>query len=181
MNCRQELSTSCPPNPHNWPTLDNTNNRRKNTKCRRILDGAALGNTGRRGPYRFPPSAPFDSPTARLRRAVARSWQATRESNGALSERSASRGFLIVRRPPHSFQRCFYCGDDAIVVSMPWVYILCCSDGTFYVGHTDDLENREARHNSGVAAKYTAIRRPSDSCTQKRTRLTRPRSRASVS
>ncbi|MEX2647469.1 MAG: GIY-YIG nuclease family protein [Alphaproteobacteria bacterium] len=27
-----------------------------------------------------------------------------------------------------------------------WVYMLRCADGSFYVGHTDDLESRVARH-----------------------------------
>lgn len=43
---------------------------------------------------------------------------------------------------------------------MPFVYILKCADNTFYVGHTDDLASREALHNAGTAANYTAIRRP---------------------
>ncbi len=40
------------------------------------------------------------------------------------------------------------------------VYILRCSDDTFYVGHTDNLSAREALHNSGHGADYTASRRP---------------------
>lgn len=40
------------------------------------------------------------------------------------------------------------------------VYVLCCSDGTFYTGYTSDLGKRIAAHNSGKAAKYTAGRRP---------------------
>ena len=43
---------------------------------------------------------------------------------------------------------------------MPWVYILRCADGTLYVGHTSDLAWREKRHNDGLAASYTARRRP---------------------
>jgi predicted GIY-YIG superfamily endonuclease len=39
-------------------------------------------------------------------------------------------------------------------------YILRCADETFYVGHTDDLEDRTALHNAGFAAHYTAQRRP---------------------
>jgi predicted GIY-YIG superfamily endonuclease len=50
--------------------------------------------------------------------------------------------------------------DDGIVVSMPWAYILRCSDGSLYVGHTDDLVARVVRHNSGFASRYTAQRRP---------------------
>jgi predicted GIY-YIG superfamily endonuclease len=43
---------------------------------------------------------------------------------------------------------------------MPFVYILRCADNTLYVGHTDDLACREALHNAGSAANYTAARRP---------------------
>lgn len=41
-----------------------------------------------------------------------------------------------------------------------FVYMLRCSDGSFYVGHTDDLERRMAQHGSGVLGGYTARRRP---------------------
>ena len=43
---------------------------------------------------------------------------------------------------------------------MPFVYILECADGTFYVGHTDDLAARQKSHSAGHAAAYTAARRP---------------------
>ena len=35
-----------------------------------------------------------------------------------------------------------------------WVYIVQCSDGTYYTGYTNDLEKRIALHNSGNGAKY---------------------------
>lgn len=41
-----------------------------------------------------------------------------------------------------------------------FVYILRCSDGSYYVGHTDDLEHRLALHASGALGGYTASRRP---------------------
>ena len=41
-----------------------------------------------------------------------------------------------------------------------FVYILECSDGSFYTGITTDLEKRVRRHNSGSGAKYTRSRRP---------------------
>lgn len=41
-----------------------------------------------------------------------------------------------------------------------YVYILRCSDGSYYVGSTHDLDERLTRHNDGRAATYTAIRRP---------------------
>jgi predicted GIY-YIG superfamily endonuclease len=41
-----------------------------------------------------------------------------------------------------------------------FVYILGCSDGSFYTGHTDNLEKRLAEHASGTFGGYTATRRP---------------------
>jgi putative endonuclease len=43
---------------------------------------------------------------------------------------------------------------------MAWVYILECSDGSFYVGSTVDLEGRVSQHQSGDGATYTRRRRP---------------------
>jgi predicted GIY-YIG superfamily endonuclease len=43
---------------------------------------------------------------------------------------------------------------------MAWMYILQCSDGSYYVGSTTDLERRKREHNEGTGAKYTASRRP---------------------
>ena len=41
-----------------------------------------------------------------------------------------------------------------------WVYIVRCADGSYYTGHTDDLERRVAQHNSGDIPGYTHKRRP---------------------
>ena len=43
---------------------------------------------------------------------------------------------------------------------MPHVYILECSDGSYYVGSTWDLEARLQQHASGKGAKYTSRRLP---------------------
>ena len=43
---------------------------------------------------------------------------------------------------------------------VPWVYILRCADGSFYVGHTTDLDGRVQTHNDGRGGRYTAARRP---------------------
>jgi putative endonuclease len=43
-----------------------------------------------------------------------------------------------------------------------WVYLLRCRDGSLYTGWTVDLERRLARHQAGVASRYTASRRPVD-------------------
>ncbi len=39
-------------------------------------------------------------------------------------------------------------------------YLLRCSDGSFYAGHTDNLDVRIAQHDTGLAGSYTAARRP---------------------
>jgi putative endonuclease len=42
-----------------------------------------------------------------------------------------------------------------------FVYILQCSDGTLYIGTTNNLEKRLIAHNtSKYGARYTKIRRP---------------------
>ena len=44
---------------------------------------------------------------------------------------------------------------------MPWTHILECSDGSYYVGSTWDLERRIWQHNNDPAgAVYTRRRRP---------------------
>jgi len=35
-----------------------------------------------------------------------------------------------------------------------WAYMLRCADGSYYVGHTDDLERRIGMHADGVVAGY---------------------------
>ncbi len=41
-----------------------------------------------------------------------------------------------------------------------FVYILECSDGTYYTGSTIDLELRITQHQNGIGANYTARRLP---------------------
>ncbi|MBL8501713.1 MAG: GIY-YIG nuclease family protein [Nitrosomonas sp.] len=42
-----------------------------------------------------------------------------------------------------------------------WVYILRCADGSYYTGHTDDLDRRIGQHQAGEYHDgYTAARRP---------------------
>ncbi len=43
---------------------------------------------------------------------------------------------------------------------MFWVYILRCADGSYYTGHTDNLQNRIDQHQAGECEGYTASRRP---------------------
>lgn len=40
------------------------------------------------------------------------------------------------------------------------VYIVECSDGSFYTGITNDLDRRLQEHNDGSASRYTRSRRP---------------------
>jgi predicted GIY-YIG superfamily endonuclease len=41
-----------------------------------------------------------------------------------------------------------------------YVYILQCRDGSYYVGHTDNLEKRMMQHDEGLCGGYTSRRRP---------------------
>lgn len=47
-----------------------------------------------------------------------------------------------------------------VVASMPHVYILECSDGSYYVGSTPNLGKRLAQHQTGFFGGYTASRLP---------------------
>ena len=41
-----------------------------------------------------------------------------------------------------------------------WTYMLHCDDRSFYVGHTDTLEQRIAQHDQGLGDGYTTNRLP---------------------
>jgi putative endonuclease len=43
---------------------------------------------------------------------------------------------------------------------MAWIYIVECTDGSFYTGSTIDLERRLWEHNEGLGANYTRKKRP---------------------
>lgn len=43
-----------------------------------------------------------------------------------------------------------------------WVYILVCSDGSYYTGSTNNLEQRIAQHQKGEGANHTKKRLPVD-------------------
>lgn len=49
---------------------------------------------------------------------------------------------------------------DVAVARPFFTYILRCSDKSYYVGHTDELERRLAEHETGATGGYTATRRP---------------------
>ncbi len=36
-----------------------------------------------------------------------------------------------------------------------FLYVLQCSDGSYYVGHTDDLETRMVQHHYGIGSAHT--------------------------
>jgi predicted GIY-YIG superfamily endonuclease len=41
-----------------------------------------------------------------------------------------------------------------------WVYILRCRDGSYYTGHSDNLEKRLAEHGAGWGSDWTRRRLP---------------------
>jgi len=41
-----------------------------------------------------------------------------------------------------------------------YTYLLRCSDGSYYAGHTDNLEARVAQHQRGLTTGYTLGRTP---------------------
>lgn len=43
---------------------------------------------------------------------------------------------------------------------MPYIYLLTCSDGSFYVGSCRNLEHRLWQHQQGFGSDYTRTRRP---------------------
>jgi len=45
-------------------------------------------------------------------------------------------------------------------VEKAWVYILKCSDGTYYTGYSRNPETRLAQHQAGTASRYTRTRLP---------------------
>ncbi len=45
-------------------------------------------------------------------------------------------------------------------MDVAWVYILKCSDGSYYTGKTQNLEIRLAAHQQGTFKGYTFKRRP---------------------
>ena len=41
-----------------------------------------------------------------------------------------------------------------------WVYILRCADGSYYAGHTENMEARLWQHQQGINCDWTSRRRP---------------------
>ena len=70
----------------------------------------------------------------------------------ATTQRSYPQGRRLVVAATHR--------QRSTVAPMPYVYILECSDASYYVGSTWDLERRVGEHNLGLGAEYTRRRRP---------------------
>jgi predicted GIY-YIG superfamily endonuclease len=45
-------------------------------------------------------------------------------------------------------------------MKVTWVYILRCSDGSYYTGSTTNIEVRLVQHDQGTFPGYTSARRP---------------------
>lgn len=41
-----------------------------------------------------------------------------------------------------------------------YVYIVKCKDDSLYTGYAKNVDQRVAKHNKGLGAKYTKVRRP---------------------
>jgi predicted GIY-YIG superfamily endonuclease len=41
-----------------------------------------------------------------------------------------------------------------------WVYLLRCADGSYYAGHTENMEGRLWQHQQGIHCDWTSRRRP---------------------
>jgi len=63
---------------------------------------------------------------------------------------------------PECFRRNRIEGNEHPIKDMNnfWVYILQCNDGSYYAGHTDNLEKRINEHSKGLHNGYTATRLP---------------------
>src|SRR3990167_5296590 len=59
--------------------------------------------------------------------------------------------------PERPLLRCLPRGNNK---TMWHVYIIKCSDGSYYTGITRNLQQRIKRHQEGNGASYTRIRRP---------------------
>ena len=93
----------------------------------------------------------------------------SRRAKGATQHQSNGSPERVVGRPKAVRQRVEGTGKPIPVPNgigrwhrrpMPFVYILRCADGSYYVGKTNDLYTRLTEHQSGVGADFTAVRRP---------------------
>jgi predicted GIY-YIG superfamily endonuclease len=68
---------------------------------------------------------------------------------------SLEKGKGLRQAQPERFLLGAYCSDMTF-----WAYMLHCADRSFYVGHSDNLEQRIAQHESGEIPGYTQTRLP---------------------
>jgi putative endonuclease len=52
------------------------------------------------------------------------------------------------------------CSMLELILMKGFMYILQCSDGSYYTGSTNDLELRIAQHQSGIGSRHTSLRLP---------------------
>ena len=82
----------------------------------------------------------------------------SRKSNGAVRlpgrQRRSTRSYGRKLTKPGSL------GRKIIRTGQFFVYIVECSDGSFYTGYTKDLAARLKLHNSGRGSKYVRSKRP---------------------
>ena len=97
---------------------------------------------------RLPPPPPFDS--MKSHRGIHRvEWCPEKASRGSAPKDRVSAFQLAHGRP----------ADETI--RMPWfVYILRCSDLSYYVGHTENPQQRVITHNAGRGPVHTSRRLP---------------------
>ena len=50
--------------------------------------------------------------------------------------------------------------SESITKQQWFVYIVECRDGSYYTGITTNIQERVAKHNAGIGAKYTRARMP---------------------
>jgi len=92
-----------------------------------------------------------------LSRAVASSRPEAGVSRETLRSGRDTRGCTLWTKP---VDNSFRAPGGGIMAVMPYMYIVECSDGSYYVGSTWVLERRVWEHNNGGGAEYTRRRRP---------------------
>ena len=117
--------------------------------------------TAQPNPYFGPLDSPTGSPLASRRLARGRPVsgrvpRASEASRGASTQRRFA-GLYSGHTPDHPIAQTRGRWHRR---RMAWVYILRCADGSLYIGHTDNVEDRERTHNESRGGSYTATRRP---------------------
>ena len=62
--------------------------------------------------------------------------------------------------PVEGFELRYSCKEIMSYDLKFFVYILKCKDGSYYVGHTDDIDYRISEHQAGKGSPYTSKRLP---------------------